>query len=244
MNWKPTSLSFICSKHFRDEDFITKKSENTRAKLKKDAVPSIFDFPKYLKKETKIRPPPKKRKFISAEHQDIHAVKKNVLHDHSYACMSYKQNIYSLKSKIMKIKKKYIMVYQNKCRKDQKIVHLTSLIREMREKNIILPETEEIITSNSDGLALQLIKNEKRNRARKKPIYNKTIKAFAITLHYLSASAYKFLSKHFKLPSERMIRYWSSNLKIEPGFTEQVFNKLNQLVHDKKNSTTVFSYYR
>lgn len=54
MNWKPTKLSFICSKHFKDEDFITKKSENTRAKLKKDAVPSIFDFPKHLIKEKKV----------------------------------------------------------------------------------------------------------------------------------------------------------------------------------------------
>lgn len=103
----------------------------------------------------------------------------------------------------------------------------------MREKDMILPETEEILNSNFDGLALEIIKNETRNRARKKPIYNKTVKAFAITLHYLSTRAYTFLSSHFKLPSERMIRYWSSNLKTEPGFTEQVFNKLNKLVHDK-----------
>lgn len=235
VNWKATKLSYLCSKHFRDEDFIVKKSETTRARLKKDAVPSIFDFPKHLVKRRKHRPSPKKGKISCAEKkQKLHKVYiKNILHDHCYVNKSPVHEISKIKSKMLKIKKKYKTVYQNKCRKEQKISKLKSLIKQMKENGRILPETEAII-NNFDDLAVEIMKNEQRNRGKKRPFYNKTIKAFSITLHYLSSNAYKFLRGHFRLPSERMIRYWSSNLKIEPGFTEQVFLKLGNLIQDKK----------
>ena len=168
VNWKPTKLSFICSKHFKDEDFIRKKDENQRAKLKKGAIPSVFDFPKHLMKERKVRSAPKKRNITSAEkHQRSYEVhKKNILHDHTYAHISYTHQISILKSKILRLKKKYKIIYQYKCRKEQEIGKLKSLLKEMKEKGTILPETEAIVNS-FDSLAAEIIKMNTKNRGKR-----------------------------------------------------------------------------
>lgn len=51
LNFVPSNHSFICAKHFHQADFET-HCEIT--KLKKDAVPSIFDFPEHLKRKVNL----------------------------------------------------------------------------------------------------------------------------------------------------------------------------------------------
>lgn len=97
-DWYPTKLSFICSKHFKNEDFVSLKGPNSRPKLKKDAIPSVFDFPKHYKRleisytasdtSTETETLSSRENIpIKIKHYnppDFHQIKKFVLHDHSY----------------------------------------------------------------------------------------------------------------------------------------------------------------
>lgn len=50
--FNPSSSSALCSKHFREEDFIIFVGKRN---LHKDAVPTLFDFPKHLQKQAAPR---------------------------------------------------------------------------------------------------------------------------------------------------------------------------------------------
>lgn len=57
-NFMPTTASRLCSKHFQESDF---EVGGIRRRLKKDVVPSIFEFPQHLqpkqaKRRTLCRP--------------------------------------------------------------------------------------------------------------------------------------------------------------------------------------------
>lgn len=58
-HFTPTNSSRICGKHFKETDYIEHFGSKS---LKKDAVPSIFDFPKHLQKKIVSR---KRRRSIS-----------------------------------------------------------------------------------------------------------------------------------------------------------------------------------
>ncbi|VEN61799.1 unnamed protein product, partial [Callosobruchus maculatus] len=49
----PGTRAVICSKHFKHSDYYQTHMDTLR--LKKDAVPSIFDFPRHLLKVEKTR---------------------------------------------------------------------------------------------------------------------------------------------------------------------------------------------
>ncbi|XP_067122862.1 THAP domain-containing protein 6-like [Centruroides vittatus] len=52
--WQPTRWSVLCSAHFSSDSYYL--SSTTHKILKKNAVPSIFEFPDHLKKKNESRP--------------------------------------------------------------------------------------------------------------------------------------------------------------------------------------------
>lgn len=52
-NFKPTKSTKLCSKHFCDSDYVPPLIEESRKRLKNDAVPSIFDFSKQILPKSK-----------------------------------------------------------------------------------------------------------------------------------------------------------------------------------------------
>ncbi|XP_072387136.1 THAP domain-containing protein 2-like [Diabrotica undecimpunctata] len=80
-NFKPTKSSKICSKHFTADSFIT-SGWSSKKQLKKDAVPSIFDFPNILIKQVKTRKFSVKRETVSdkttcSKRENIHILTTN-----------------------------------------------------------------------------------------------------------------------------------------------------------------------
>ena len=63
--WQATSYSFICSEHFKKEDYITAPGLSSRCKLKPDATPITFEnFPTHSKpKKLSFSRPGVKRKL-------------------------------------------------------------------------------------------------------------------------------------------------------------------------------------
>ena len=64
-NWMPNKYSVLCGKHFTPNDYVNDGKQaiegQSKKYLKKDAVPSTFDYPPHLTKQTTSRPLPKKR---------------------------------------------------------------------------------------------------------------------------------------------------------------------------------------
>lgn len=64
-HWKPTQYSFLCEKHFTPDDYVMGSANKLKKYLKPDAIPTVFDFPSHLTKETNPRKSPMKRKATS-----------------------------------------------------------------------------------------------------------------------------------------------------------------------------------
>ncbi|XP_040070849.1 uncharacterized protein LOC120843522 [Ixodes scapularis] len=68
-------------------------------------------------------------------------------------------------------------------------------------------------------------------RSRKpKNMYAEDVRKFALTVHFYSAKAYKFLRKHVGLPHASALRKWAVVIDGNPGFTRESFNRVTQEV--------------
>jgi hypothetical protein len=61
-NWKPSKYAVFCEKHFTRDDYVKVEGwKRLKSVLKRDAVPSVFNFPPHLKKAAKGRTPVKRK---------------------------------------------------------------------------------------------------------------------------------------------------------------------------------------
>ncbi|XP_066999867.2 DNA transposase THAP9 [Anabrus simplex] len=74
--------------------------------------------------------------------------------------------------------------------------------------------------------------------------YSSTDKSFALALHYISPESYKFLQKHFSLPSTRSLKSWFQNAQVEPGVNKMVLSLLETKDKKMKREGTVISMER
>ena len=58
--------------------------------------------------------------------------------------------------------------------------------------------------------------------------YSPELRSFALTLHFYSPHAYRYIRKAFNtcLPHPRTVERWYSSIDGQPGFTESVFQAL------------------
>lgn len=76
---------------------------------------------------------------------------------------------------------------------------------------------------------MKLVKNESKNRARKSGSrYSHDIKEFAISLHFYSPRAYKFVRKTLHLPLHPATFWsWAGDVDCEPGFLMATIHNLS-----------------
>jgi hypothetical protein len=93
------------------------------------------------------------------------------------------------------------------------------------------------LTANFGHMTRDLFKNEWKNRIKSTGSrYSEEIKQFAISLHFYSPKAYKFVRKSLHLPNPSTIRSWASSIDCEPGFLNNVIKHLqNTLEYDNKD---------
>ena len=83
------------------------------------------------------------------------------------------------------------------------------------------------MTSNFGHMAKELFTNEHKNAKKSKSSrYSDSIKQFAVTLHFYSPKAYKYVCKILHLPCQASIRSWAAAINCEPGFLTDVIQHL------------------
>ena len=225
----------LCEKHFKPSDYFCNDIELPsnlcvkRKRLKPDAIPSIFDFPKHLVTKCNIRKPPRIR--VTNEKMPPCTNKSSAIRkehpEHSYA-ESPTKRIRKLTSMVSK-KNKQIKRLQAQKIRNTKTIHC--LIKKLHSYKYLSNDSAEVFMQNFNEMTIDLFKNQSRNNDRNTGRrYEKSIKEFAVTLHYYSPRGYRFVRKALCLPSPSTSRNWAANVEAEPGFLLQVIRSLMDLV--------------
>ena len=129
---------------------------------------------------------------------------------------------------VSKNNKKIKRLQAQKIRKSRTI---HCLIQKLNSYKYLSNDSAEAFMQNFNEMAIDLFKNQStnsdRNTGRR---YEKSIKEFAVTLHYHSPRGYRFVRKALCLPSPSTIRGWAANVEAEPGFLMQVIKSISNLV--------------
>lgn len=120
-------------------------------------------------------------------------------------------------------------------RREKKVETMAELITLLKKRNCISDNLENVLQEHFSGFALDFILTQlKNNRAKKQSRrYSELTKQFALTLHFYSPRAYRFVRSMFLLPHPSVLRGWVSSVNCEPGYLQEVFNYLKHNVSDK-----------
>ena len=133
--------------------------------------------------------------------------------------LKYREKLYSVSKKLKRSKENI------KCLK----LRLT----EAYDKFNIETEKQNVISNAAEAIPEKLFKKSLDNPKD----YDESIRKFALTLHFYSAKAYKFVREVFNkaLPHESTLYNWCCKLDGKPGFTEESFRYLSQTIIDNRN---------
>ena len=118
------------------------------------------------------------------------------------------------------------------------------LLTSLKDKELIATEQQKILDHNFSGIAKKLIESHIAN-AKVQPNlnhYSDEIKQFAMTLHYYSPKAYKFVCQVLKLPHTSRIHHWAASVNCEPGYLTDVMKLIGlaaKIDHSMTNAVLV-----
>ena len=199
--------------------------------LKKDAIPSVFNFPKHLQKRSPKKRAPVKRSNPGPPETPPAVDPKHVRIDHTYA-----SNISPRKMKAnykKKLRQKNKIINRLRARNFRKEKTIKGLMLQLNKLKLLSEENEKSIIDNFGHMATELFRNEAKNCNKLSGSrYPQEIKEFAISLHFYSPRAYKFVRKSLNLPHPATIRSWSVNIECEPGFLKKPFEFVEGKVNE------------
>lgn len=142
-----------------------------------------------------------------------------------------KTEVFKMKSDLKVYQKKVKNLKLKNIRLVKKVATLKEVIHALREK-IKLQEESCILLESISKTSDCLIKrcNEKSANPSMQKVYDDRLKAFAVTLHFLSPKAYTFVRKTFNtaLPHARTLRRWYATIQGDPGFSTEVLRALKE----------------
>ena len=127
-----------------------------------------------------------------------------------------------------KMKRSIKTLKQQLKRKVKKIKTMNQMLSKIKSKMLIKTAEAELLQNNFDGMKLSLFTNALKNSQGSSTgrRYSDKIKEFALTLHFYSPKAYKYVRSIMPLPHPSLIRKWACSLNCEPGFLSESFNTL------------------
>ena len=249
--WSPTKYERICEKHFLPGDYHLPPALNDfglgNRHLKKDAVPSVLNFPAHLKTLQKSPRPLPKRSYPEPSTSHPTAAKcskvpspskSNIKLDHSYTskisphklCAKYRERLKQKDNKLRNLRRKNIRVEKN----------VKGLILQLKGARPLNDELSNSLMENFGHMATQIVKNEAKNMSSTcGSRYGNEIKEFALTLHFYSPKAYKYVRKSLHLPHPATLRSWCVNIHCEPGFLEKSLNYIEEKVAEGQQDCVV-----
>lgn len=138
--------------------------------------------------------------------------------------------------RIMGYRRKIKVLQQTKRRQGKKISTMRNIIIALKNKNFLLEENANVL-QNISGPNKEILKRQVQKSSKRLPkSYNLELRKFALTLHYYSPRAYQYVRKSFDtcLPHPKTITSWYKSISGAPGFTEESFVAIKQMV---KNSS-------
>ena len=137
-----------------------------------------------------------------------------------------------------KLKQKVKNLQQQLRRAKQKAKTMDDVITKLKQEKIINAKEAEAMHSSFENTQLHFLYNFRDNMkaAPSARRYTDEIKEFALTLHYYSPRAYKYVRSIIPLPNPSLVRKWSSSFKCEPGFIEDAFTSLSSQISNSPNN--------
>ncbi|KAG8174941.1 hypothetical protein JTE90_001713 [Oedothorax gibbosus] len=167
--------------------------------------------------------------------EDCNALDKNseLLYVHQHvetANLVRKLDMYEAKAE--QYKKKIKLLNQNNRRYKKKNLNLKSILKECVSKGFFNEDSLQILYKaagpHTDFIDRQL--------CRANESYSPELRKFALTLHFYSPRAYKYVREAFNfcLPHPRTISRWYQHVEVEPGFTSEAMKALTRKVESSK----------
>lgn len=157
-----------------------------------------------------------------------------VLEDHSYTSKATpRTKLKAVHRHLGKARRKLYASKQLIKRRDKKIQNLQQLIDDLKAKRLLSEEAEKELQSFGelpDEILREWNKNYRRIPSGRR--YSENFKKFAVTLHYYSPQAYRFLASKFPMPSKATIRNWIQVVDAWPGFTMESLQYLKTTYAD------------
>ena len=240
--WKATTASRICSDHFDNTDYIIPPSNHGTCRIKKYARPS-----KHIDLVT-----PATNSINEKENtNDANSRPKSFPPSHSVVFPSELDPDLPPPAKIRrvdtmderhemqkKLKQKVKNLQQQLRRAKQKAKTMDDVITKLKQEKNINAKEAEAMHSSFENTQLHFLYNFRDNMkaAPSARRYTDEIKEFALTLHYYSPRAYKYVRSIIPLPNPSLVRKWSSSFKCEPGFIEDAFTSLSSQISNSPNN--------
>jgi len=248
--WKPGTRAVVCSVHFHPSDFVWQWG---RKLVKPDAEPTVFTF----------APPVSRRK--SPQRRCITSVKDHCCHrpnlssspgndtdvtnaastsaasidavslDHSYCAGTPRKLTSRVKMLLQNLQQKTSALRNMRKREMRLKGKVSDLIKRLKNMQLLSSKAEELLETY-EHIPLHLLTGKVGQK------FTDEQKRFAITLHYYSPAAYKFIRRRFSLmPSSRTIRSWLSRYDGSPGLTQQAFDTI---AHENASNELDSAAYR
>lgn len=127
-----------------------------------------------------------------------------------------------------KRKLKLTLLKRKLVRKQKKISNMKTILKSLKKKKFMEEETLDMISKLGGPQELYCRQYKKSLKKKLPKKYSDQLKVFALTLHYYSPAAYKYVRRTFNtcLPHTRTISRWYQSINGLPGFTSEAFEAL------------------
>ena len=156
--------------------------------------------------------------------------------DHSYhhTLESLKRKMNEENEKVQSLKKKFYNSNKKATRLKEAVSNLEAELSKAYEQFDVDKSKHILIDKAASSVPMKLLKLSVDNDQ----VYDPVVRKFALTLHFYSPKAYRFIRKAFNkaLPHENTLYRWCCKLDASPGFTEQSFLFIKKKIEQEQEN--------